>query len=74
MHLPTIHPLRFPPHPRLQSPIRRVTPTLFSDRSPAISREQSRRIVAGLKRIGLVDRAGWMTADNQEEEVSGRGS
>ena len=49
-----------------------MTPNFFSDRSPSISQWQSRRIVAGLKRIGLVDRAGWVTADNQREDVSGR--
>ena len=69
--LPVPHP-QHTPRPRLQSPIRQVTPTFFSDRSPAISQWQSRRIVAGLKRIGLVDRAGWVTADNQREDVSGR--
>ncbi|KAL4448029.1 hypothetical protein ABPG75_005248 [Micractinium tetrahymenae] len=46
------------PSAMVVSPKRTVAPTYFSDRSPVISPEQSTRIVAALKDIGLVDREG----------------
>lgn len=45
------------------SPIRQVTPTYFSDRSPVISPQQSAALVEGLQQIGMVDEKGQVTAD-----------
>lgn len=50
--------------------MRQVGPTFFSDRSPVISREQSLRIVAGLRAIGMLDGEGHVTADPSVEDVS----
>jgi hypothetical protein len=42
---------------------RPVTPYFFSDRSQYIQPELSRRIVAGLRRIGMLDAQGYVTQD-----------
>ncbi len=47
----------------MQSPRRTVGPTFFSDRSPVISPEQSTRIVAALKDIGMLDKQGQLQGD-----------
>jgi len=54
----------------LQSPIRQITPTYFSDRAPTITQDQSRSIVAALQDIGLVDRSGWLTTNPKIQDVS----
>lgn len=50
------------PH-RLQVDPRPVAPTFFSDRSQAITPELSIRLVAGLRKIGMLDAQGYVTAD-----------
>jgi len=42
---------------------RPVPPTFFSDRSEAIAPELSLRLVAGLRKIGMLDAQGYVTAD-----------
>ncbi|KAL4438660.1 hypothetical protein ABPG77_006264 [Micractinium sp. CCAP 211/92] len=49
------------------SPVRRIGPTYFSDRSPTITQEQSQRIVEGLKQIGLLGEEGWLLANPKED-------
>lgn len=48
---------------RLQVDPRPVSPTFFSDRSEAITPELSIRLVAGLRKIGMLDAQGYVTAD-----------
>lgn len=59
-------PVGLVPH-RLPAPLqvdpRPVTPYFFSDRSEYIEPELSRRIVAGLRRIGMLDAQGYVTVD-----------
>ena len=40
-----------------------MPPTFFSDRSEAIAPELSLRLVAGLRKIGMLDAQGYVTAD-----------
>jgi hypothetical protein len=53
----------------LQSPVRQLVPSYFSDRSPVISPRQSAAIVAGLQEIGMVDAKGWLLADPEENKL-----
>ena len=46
----------------------------FSDRTPVITQDQSRALVTGLQKIGLVDAAGWLTANPAKNLVRGQGS
>jgi hypothetical protein len=54
----------------LQSPVRQVVPSYFSDRSPVISPRQSAAIVAGLQEIGMVDAEGWLLADPEQNKLA----
>lgn len=54
----------------LQSPVRCVTPAYLSDRIPTVTREQSERVVEGLKQIGLLGDDGYLLADPHEHDVS----
>ncbi|KAL4442067.1 hypothetical protein ABPG77_011328 [Micractinium sp. CCAP 211/92] len=47
---------------------RRIGPSYFSDRAPVISPEQSKRIVAGLKQVGLIDADGQLVANPKDDD------
>lgn len=49
-----------------QAPARRVTPTFFSEGSPLITPQESAALVAALHDVGLLDNAGWLTADPKQ--------
>lgn len=67
-----LHTVTLSPFPlALQSPVRRITPTYFSDRTPTITQEQSQRIVEALKQIGLLGEQGWLLANPKVDDVSG---
>lgn len=53
------------------SPRRRVTPTYVSDRLPTVTPTESRKVVDGLKSIGLVDADGNVTANPHDFDKSG---
>ncbi|KAL4427851.1 hypothetical protein ABPG75_001940 [Micractinium tetrahymenae] len=59
------------PSGTVMSPKRRIGPSYFSDRAPVISLEQSGRIVAALKQIGLIDKDGQLAANPKDDDKPG---